>query len=262
MPTLKIIKPTIAKQSTAQASTLPPCYRVNLEAGTYSILKIEYAGSKHYKVGFPKPIQSSDKTKSFQTWCIFAEDLEIPGDAETIVGTTGEVKLGMRYRSQRNNELNPDGSCNVTSFAMCLDFLGAKRKESEGQFEDELYRYCENHDLCRHTPEGLKSLAEAYGVKDDFHSDADIEQIKAHLRLGLPAVLQGYFTGFGHVVALNGCNDDGFWVYDPYGEWNIWGYTRNSIWGEDGPGDNIFYSDRLIQDTCDRDGIWAHLLSK
>jgi hypothetical protein len=169
----------------------------------------------------------------------------------------------MAYLSQRNNDFNPDGACNVTSIAMCLKYLGINRKTSVGQFEDELYDYCESKGLSRHDPYDLQRLAEAYGAQDEFRESATLNQIKSHLAIGNPVVIHGYFTDFGHIVAVNGYNDDGLYVHDPYGEWFLSGYKLNNPYGgEGGPGENIFYSNELITQTCDHDGIWAHFLAK
>jgi uncharacterized protein YvpB len=176
-----------------------------------------------------------------------------------------KVRLEVTYRSQRNNELNPDGACNVTSLAMCLDFLGADRKRPDlfRQFEDELYDYAESVGYSRHHGEDLALISQDYGVPDRFTKTASgIEEVQRHLAAGRPAIVHGYFTDFGHIIVLVGYDEDGFIVHDPYGEWFSWGYDRN---GPENQAKGAFkhYSYELIQRTCiDSEGFWVHFMGE
>lgn len=167
------------------------------------------------------------------------------------------VKLDVPYLSQLDNYLNPTGSCNVTSIAMCLQFLGATRKTKSGQFEDELYQYAINKGYSHGNPYDLAKIVKDYGCQDRFTENALIEDVQDWLASGNPAVIHGYFTSFGHIVSVVGYDSDGFLVHDPYGEWFDSGY-RTDLRGK-----YLHYSYRLIRNVCMPDGnFWVHFISK
>lgn len=170
--------------------------------------------------------------------------------------------INVPYRNQRNNDLNPDGACNVTCMAMALLFKGVKPKDPVNypQFEDELYARMEWEKLDRHEPADLAELAGLYGVSDRVSYRATMPEIKAAIDRKVPVIIHGYFTQFGHIIMLIGYDEKGFIVHDPYGEWNSWGYDRND--SESGTkGKNQHYSYQLISETCMPDGgIWAHFM--
>jgi uncharacterized protein YvpB len=168
--------------------------------------------------------------------------------------------LNVPYFDQLSNADNPFGSCNVSSLAMCLLYLGVSPR-TERRFPDELDDYCEEHGLDRHSPHDLARVAEAYGVNDEFKSNATIAEVKEWVKTN-PAIIAGFFTSSGHIIAVTGADDNGFWVHDPYGEWNEWGYDRNDD-ANDCRGKGLHYSNELIRRTCMSDGsFWAHFLKK
>lgn len=173
-----------------------------------------------------------------------------------------EVRLPVPYLSQTDNSENPSGSCNVTSFAMCLTYFGIPQRTNAAQFEDELYRYMQAQGLSRHSPRDLRKMAIAYGLSVDFDSKATIERVKRHLSSGRPCVVHGYFTTFGHIVVFVGYDDRGFLVHDPYGEWHSWGYERNSP-SKPTLGEYQHYSYGLIERTCLTGGeFWVHFVDR
>jgi uncharacterized protein YvpB len=167
------------------------------------------------------------------------------------------VRLEISYRSQLDNIENPTGSCNVTSLAMCLDFLKTPRRKKTGQFEDELYEYAIAKGYSRHSPQDLAQIVRDYGAKDEFTEWGTIERCKSHLANGNPAVIHGYFTSFGHIIVLVGFDNKGFLVHDPYGEWFESGYNT------DVSGAYLHYSYDLIRRICIPDGqFWVHYISR
>jgi GH24 family phage-related lysozyme (muramidase) len=173
-----------------------------------------------------------------------------------------EVRLPVPYLSQTDNSENPSGSCNVTSFAMCMRYFGVKQRTNAAQFEDELYRYMQSQGLSRHSPRDLRKMAIAYGLSVDFDSKATIDRVKRHLSGGRPCVCHGYFTSFGHIVVFVGYDDRGFIVHDPYGEWHSWGYERNSS-SKPTLGEYQHYSYGLIERTCLTGGeFWVHFVDR
>ena len=167
------------------------------------------------------------------------------------------IRLEIPYKSQLDNEYNPTGSCNVTAIAMAVGFLGCPPLNVSQQLEDEMYQFMLARGLSRHSPQDLAKLVRYYGYSDDFTSKATINEAQRWLQSGLPCVIHGYFTSYGHIVCLTGFDEKGFWVHDPYGEWFAQGY-RTDLSGE-----HLHYSYDLIKRTCMHDGdFWVHFISK
>ncbi|MGF1490886.1 MAG: C39 family peptidase [Microcoleaceae cyanobacterium] len=164
---------------------------------------------------------------------------------------------GVPYKSQIDNWYNPTGACNVTSIAMCLEYLGVDRQTGYGQFEDELYEYALSRGYSRHNPYDLAQIVRDYGMRDYFTEKALIEDVQEWVASDNPAVIHGYFTSFGHIIVVVGYDEYGFIVHDPYGEWFPTGYRT------DLSGAYLSYSYRLIQRVCIPDGnFWVHFISK
>lgn len=171
--------------------------------------------------------------------------------------------LNFPYRSQRDNYYNPSGSCNVTSVAMCLFWLGIRGNGEYVQLEDECYARCLDRGWSRHEAVGLQNLAESYpGIKDDFISNGTLDDIRSAIDAGIPCVLHGYFTRFGHIIVAKGYDEDGLLVNDPWGEWHRSGYDT-SVSGE-----GLHYSNHLIASKCSPESeqnprdIWLHRIYK
>lgn len=172
------------------------------------------------------------------------------------------INLKLPYLSQLDNALNPYGSCNVTSIAMVLEYYRIPRNAAYSQyfqFEDELYEFCDINGLNRHSPYDLRDLFNLYAdgkAEDNFSFSASIEQCQKFLEAGNPLVFHGYFTRFGHIIAVRGFNETGFFVNDPYGEWFSTGY-RTDLSGE-----NLHYSYDLIRRLCIDSQFWVHFFKE
>lgn len=168
------------------------------------------------------------------------------------------VQLDVPYFTQLDNENNPHGSCNVTSIAMCMVYLGHSPNGARGeQIEDELYEYCLDNGLDRHSPIDLAKVVKAYGYKDDFQENAKWGDVKKWLASGNPCVVHGYFTRSGHITAIVGYNEKGWIIHDPYGEWYEWGYDTSVS------GKSLTYSYGMMKQICGSDGdLWIHYISK
>ncbi len=168
------------------------------------------------------------------------------------------LDLNIPYLSQLDNVWNPHGSCNVTSVAMCLGYLGHPLKNSKGQqLEDELYQFCLNNGLSRHSPTDLAKIVQRYGCKDDFQPDAKWSDVKKWLEAGKPIIVHGWFSRSGHIIVIKGYNEKGWIVNDPYGEWFSWGYDTSVS------GKGLIYSYGMMKQLCGPDGdLWIHYVSK
>lgn len=253
--TLKIIENTVLKRKPIGSSELPEELKQTVTVNSEYVCSSWLQERGHIKFSLDKDFNF----KGFNTWYGFEKHVQVLEDGKVIFPKPkpASIRLNIPYKSQLDNEENPTGSCNVTSLAMCLQFLEAKRKTGVGQFEDELYRYAEDNGLSRHDPHDLAVIVERYGCRDDFRSNATIAQVKEWLTDGKPIVIHGYFTTFGHIVVITGFDSTGFIVHDPYGEWTPYGYRT------DRSGQAVHYSYDMIKSLCIPDGsFWVHFISK
>lgn len=182
-----------------------------------------------------------------------------------------KIILNIPYKKQLDNLFNPTGTCNVTSFAMILEFFGVPRRAQEVnrdanklQLEDELWLQLKRFNLNYKDPYDLAKIAEYYGVTDEFKTRTSFKEIKEHIASGNPCITHGYFTSSGHIIVLVGYDDmreailkklNGFIVHDPYGEWFESGYDTNRS------GAFLNYSYDLIKRKCNFDDqFWVHFL--
>jgi uncharacterized protein YvpB len=167
------------------------------------------------------------------------------------------------YFSQLDNKYNPYGSCNVTSLAMCLYFLGIRGDGSQKQLEDEIYLKLLDQGLNRQDPYDLQLIANSYqGITDNFTATGSIDDIKESIIRNQPCIIHGYFTRSGHIITVIGFNEKGLIVNDPYGEYYVDGYDRTAR------GQELVYSYGLISLVCspesvsENKNIWLHRISR
>jgi hypothetical protein len=166
-----------------------------------------------------------------------------------------EFKLrNFPYFNQLDNERNPYGSCNVTSVAMCLKYLGIVGN-GDGQLEDQLYDFMIDKYLDRHSPIALQTLIKLKGRKDDFRPNAKWADAKKWLLSGKPLIAHGWFTRSGHIITIIGFNSKGWIVNDPYGEYFASGYDTEAS------GRELTYSYEMMKALCGNDGdLWLHFV--
>lgn len=269
--TLEAIQNTILKLRPLDSTVLGANEKYTFAAGQKLELTYFEPVRKHLVLTLSKEMQGSS------VWYAFSEHVKVTGGEElkvkappadekpSLAPTTppNAVKLNVPYKSQRDNFNNPDGSCNVTSLAMCLEFLSIPKRRSDVAFEDELYEYALDHNLDRKDPYDLAEIVRDYKAKDAFDAHASINAVKKWLAAGNPVVTHGYFTGSGHIVVLVGYDEKGFLVHDPFGEWYASGYDRNAPGAADTKGKFLHYSYGLIEETCCTDNqFWVHFISK
>lgn len=167
------------------------------------------------------------------------------------------------FDSQRDNEENPDGACNVTSIAMCLLNTKIVGDGSRRQLADQLYDRCTRNGWSRHEALSLKRLAESYpGIYDDYTDCGTINDIKLAIANGYGCVLHGYFTRYGHIIVGKGYDKRGLRVNDPWGEWYPGGYDHSAT------GEDLHYSWNLIARLCSEESIgnpsniWLHRIGR
>ena len=279
---------TVFKQYAIDSGKLSPQDKTNIAAGrSFEIHSWKPAGPFHWKIALINQFLGDPPRN---TWYVFAPHIQLidsqgltpplptaPKSISTPIPTPirpptptpitpipsfrlpASKRLSVPYHSQLNNADNPRGACNVTCFAMVMNYFKIPRKTNAVQFEDELYRYMDNTGLSRHEPQDLSKLAEAYGLKNELTLRGRATDIRRAIAEGKPCIIHGYFTSFGHIVTVIGYDKNGFIVNDPFGEWTANGYIEGPYGG------GLHYSNNLIQGTCSPEGpdyMWIHRLSK
>lgn len=264
---LRIAQSTALKQSTADAIDVPAADKVSVAAGrVLNLNSWATADRNHLRIAISGEFLGKPPRN---TWFVFAphtqflnrqtQNIAVPQPNPNPGGLPATKRLNVPYKSQLDNALNPTGACNVTSFAMGMTYFQIRGTTGVGQLEDELYEYMENTGLSRWHPEDLAQMSRNYGLVNDFTYRGSLFDIRKAIAEGRPCVIHGYFTDFGHIIVVRGYDQFGFFVNDPYGEWTSSGY-RNDLSGE-----NLHYSNGLIQSKCSPEGenfIWLHRLAR
>lgn len=251
---LKIIQNSVFKFIPIEAAQLPDQEKFSVEAGKeFEILTFDPI-RRHLRVAF-RSVTLGDRSMVY----IWSEHAQIYFGEEKVYPKPLPPSYrinGVPYKSQLDNWYNPTGACNVTSLAMCLEYLKTPRRTNYTQFEDELYEYALNQGYSRHNPYDLARIVKDYGRQDFFTENTLIEDIQDWIAAGNLAVIHGYFTAFGHIIVVVGYDEAGFIVHDPYGEWLPSGYRT------DLSGAYLHYSYSLIERVCIPDGkFWVHFIS-
>jgi uncharacterized protein YvpB len=264
---LKVIQDTVFKQTIEDSAKLSEKDKVSVKAGAeFEIHAWKSINAKHLRVAL---VKDSLGTPPRSTWHVFRDHVQLINSAGQPVilkpdvlpksSSLPEAKLlNVPYKSQLDNALNPTGACNVTCFAMGMAYFKIKGRGQAAQFEDELYRYMETNRLSRHDPLDLAKMASVYGLKSDFTTQGTLADMRQAIAAGKPCIIHGYFTSFGHIIVVRGYDKYGFFVNDPYGEWTSSGYLNSAS------GENLHYSNGLIQSKCSPEGddfLWLHRLS-
>ncbi len=254
-PVLKIVKETFLKARPIDVFDLSDAEKQKIETGKVFELVSYEVVRDHIRVAFRK-----DSFKNSKIWYVYRPHVQILEEGKVIYPKLKPKSFQLAnfpYKPQLDNYYNPTGACNVTSMAMCLQFLGKPRRDNIGQFEDELYEYALNKGYNRWNPYDLVKIVIDYGAKDTFKENGTFEEIKDWLVDGNPTVIHGYFTSFGHIMPVVGYDETGLFVHDPYGEWFASGYDNNAS------GAYLHYSYDLIRRVCMADGnFWVHFISK
>lgn len=166
-----------------------------------------------------------------------ARGVELAEDARTIA--VGWTLPDVPYFYQYGNSLFPSATCQNTSIAMVLASYGWS-----GVPDDLTAEW--GKDYAQTVP-GLAELfnteAADAGIPARLvgHTDGELADVHALLDRGLPVIVHGYFTGFGHVMVVLGRDGGGYWVNDPAGTWNQrFGGGYPGGW-EPTAGDGIYY---------------------
>lgn len=143
------------------------------------------------------------------------------------------------YYKQKNNELDPLISCQVTSMIQAADICGLSSKFIKGKYSQPEDNLRDLILLAKKSPEDHKTLSEFTnkflgGNYTSFSTEVPIDTILEDIFNDLPVVLSGNFpyknaagkmTTLGHVVTLIGvnlgaCGLKDVTILDPYGDYH------------------------------------------
>jgi len=190
---------------------------------------------------------------------------QLPPDEDTRVEPSMPAPSGplnVPYYYQFHNQYAPSSSCQNTSVAMLLNFVGVNVTP-----DDITRRF--GKDLAQSVG-GLKQVfntyAREYGARQlSSTSQGSFGALKAALDSGSPVIIHGMFTAAGHVVVVTGYTSDGYYVNDPAGAWSerfMGGYPGSSSTA----GRGIFYSKRAFEVAVGTlngstfEPLWMHTL--
>jgi len=134
---------------------------------------------------------------------------------------------GVPYFSQRQNSVNPSGSCQNTCMAMVLKYYGAEDitpDQISRRWGTSRAQTVTGWQDVFNTEAAERGLA----VRDQGVSDGRMSAIHRRLDEGMPVAVHGAFTSSGHLMVLLGYDADSYYVHDPYGDWST-GYREE--WG-------------------------------
>ena len=109
------------------------------------------------------PVQIFDHNANGSTPSAQLATPAIPG--QNIVSNE-EIKLAVPYYAQKDNSINPDYSCQATSLAMALEFLGVKGAGTQ-RFADEIYAKLSSRGVPG-TYGLMADLVREYGKTEDY----------------------------------------------------------------------------------------------
>ncbi|MDX2232352.1 MAG: C39 family peptidase [Leptolyngbyaceae cyanobacterium bins.349] len=228
----KVLRTTIAKQSTVQARLLAPQFKTELKPGTYDIIRWAHASNGHQRVTF------ANKMGNFQTWLLWGDDIQCDNESK-------KIQLRVPYYSQRDNRSAEWWrQCNTSSHAMILNFL---KPGSVASDDDYFQRFVQPNgdstDWTVHT-----NALKRFGIDSVYRQDLDFADLEKSLELGFPVAIGVLHNGpiasptGGHVLVITGMDKDKsvFYANDPWGV----GFRYTNFNGE-----NVEYP---IQPSLDR----------
>jgi len=228
----RILRSTIAKQSTAMAKTLAPQFKTELKPGNYDILQWDYTANGHKKVTF------SQKIAGYQTWVLWGDDVECDGEDK-------QVNLKVPYYSQRDNKEQWWRTCSTSSHAMVLNFIKPGSVTSDDDyFQKQVNPYGDSTDWTIHT-----NAFKRYGIDSVYRQNLDFIDLEQSLEFGFPVIIGVLHhgsvaapSGGGHIIVIVGMDKAKgvFYSNDPWGA----GFTYS-----DTNGNNVEYA---INPTLDR----------
>lgn len=224
--------PTVFEIASPSSCANPCTFSVNTDQ---ELARVVYSVDEYY-IG--ESDQFADDYKISYEFSAFGErDLLAVGynDAGTVVAKavqTIEVEAppapeppplpdpadGVPYFYQYDNVYSPSATCQNTSIAMVLQYLGVSVTPDEITA-----RYGKDR---AQSPEGLAELFNIYADNAQtakriyMTRSGTLQGLREELDRGEPVIIHGFFTGYGHVLVVTGYDANGYYVNDPAGSWS------------------------------------------
>lgn len=205
---MRVLRSTIAKQSTVQAKDLRPDQKTEFQPGTFEIEKWEYAPNGHQRVTLKSSVAGRF------CWIFWGDDVVCDGEGEPI-------HLSAPYYSQRDNRNDWWRECNSSSHAMLLNFLKPGSVASDDEYiERQVYPRGDTTDWTVHT-KALRS----FGIESVYRQNLSISDLETSLQKQIPVPIGVLHKGTteapsgGHVLLIVGMDKARgvFIANDPWG---------------------------------------------
>jgi hypothetical protein len=222
--------------SGSPGSWTPASLEATARLSAWLVMRHDIPVDREHFVGHDDLDDGSSHPGAFFPWAAFLDSVDcfVAGGGSECAGMAGGPEpdadfpdLGgdgardvpdVPYFYQYANSLHPGSSCQNTSIAMVLRYAGWS-----GTPDTITARF--GKDLAQ-SPAGLvevfNTLASEAGLDARLvaHTSGSISGFKALLAEGNPVIVNGYFTGFGHVVVTLGYEGGQYVVNDPAGRWS------------------------------------------
>ncbi|SNY56685.1 Peptidase_C39 like family protein [Arsukibacterium tuosuense] len=166
------------------------------------------------------------------------------------------------YWDQKQNAVNPDSTCSITSLAMITDFFGLTDPAELGQRTPDYLNA--RFGLLQDVPAlagGFNTIAKEAGsaLRGIGVTNGTIGQLQQLASAGKPTIVHGWFTVPGHILVVTGYDGSHYTVNDPYGVWNLqkWGSYDTSKSGKAVRYPKAAF-EYAINDNGTGDDLWLH----
>ena len=141
---------------------------------------------------------------------------EVPEEyPETIAAP--DAYVGVPYFFQYSNRLHPGSSCQNTSVAMVLAYLGWR-----GVPDDITSSWGKDYAQRPHNLSYMfNTIAQAENISGRLVTDTNgsLAEFRSRASAGDILIVHGYFTGYGHVLVVTGYDGTHYVANDPAGVW-------------------------------------------
>jgi len=167
------------------------------------------------------------------------------------------------YFFQYSNRLHPGSSCQNTSVAMVLSYLGW-----DGTPDDITHSW--GKDFAQR-PHNLSQMFNEIALHEDLDgrlltkTNGTIEDFREKARTGNIMIVHGYFTSYGHVLVVTAFDGSHYTTNDPAGIWRQT-FKGGYLWSGDTDGRGIQYEKSSFEAAISTsDGyselpLWYHTL--
>ena len=243
---------------------------VRLYADSWQIGSADPDENGHYTVtyafntaGEARQIEAYAKDMNGLTQCAASTTIDVTtasnagGDDLNSPGSIPQLP----YYYQYANSINPGGSCQNTAMAMVLRYFHPSQSSSINPDSISSYHGTSAAQTVSGFQDVFNQEAQYHGltIRDSGTTQATIQEFREEVDSGMPVVVHGYFTGYGHVLTVLGYENGEYIVHDSAGSWNeIYGGGGYDSW-EPTAGRFIRYDWQAFEGAIAPDSkVWMH----